>query len=622
MLTNLLLPWLSSFRLDTILATDHRIDLELTAIQIEASCPLCGQCSRAIHSHYDRTIADLPWANTPVRLSVHVRKFFCRNAACSRTVFTERLPALVAPSARRTQRLSVEQRQIALDQGGEAGTRTATRQGMPVSPRTLLRLARRTPALNHPPPKIVGVDDFAFRKGQTYGTLLVDLERHQPIDMLGDRSAETLASWLVQHPSVEILTRDRAPDYADGATRGAPQAIQVADRFHLLTNLRETVQRLLDRHQAVLRNAVVPPPADVVDPPTSPPAASLPTSPPTTAAPAPALRTRQEREHQQRRRRWLARYSEIRALHDQGHGIRAIARQLDISRQTVRRILCADQFPEYGARSTRSSKLERYIPYLHQQLAAGNDNALALWRDLRDHHGYVGSRSLVSTWVAQHRHLYCEQLTLASCEYTIFDATSLAEPIVQRMTQQYMMLAHALQWSSPDAARTQGHPPTPLHADLALFVSIANDQLDRGAVDDQLLGDIIERFQHLLDLLFKPVSGYYGYSIPPNFWTTTPLGQVLARVQAWLRGDDLISYTDAAYLLFPDMAATNPQAARMRVKRLVERGVLQSYSDLYEPNPTQQSRISRQAAEALKAAGQHLQADRRHRSRKRTTNDG
>jgi transposase len=148
MLTNLLLPWLSGFRLDTIMATDHHIALELTAMQAEASCPLCGQFSRAIHSHYDRTVADLPWASTPVRLSIHVRKFFCRNPACPRVVFTERLPALLAPSARRTQRLGTEQRQLALDQGGEAGARTATPQGMPVSPRTRCGLLAAHPRLS------------------------------------------------------------------------------------------------------------------------------------------------------------------------------------------------------------------------------------------------------------------------------------------------------------------------------------------------------------------------------------------------------------------------------------------------------------------------------------------
>lgn len=405
MLTNLLLPWLSAVRLDSISATEHRIDLELTAIQAEADCPLCGQGSRAIHSRYDRTIADLPWANTSVRLSVHVRKFFCRNAACSRAVFTERLPALVAPSARRTQRLGTEQRHIALDQGGEAGARTATRQGMPVSPRTLLRLARRVPVLSHPQPKIVGVDDFAFRKGQTYGTLLVDLERHQPIELLGDRSAETLATWLKAHPSVEIITRDRALDYANGATAGAPHAIQVADRFHLLANLRETMQRLLEREQAALRSAVAPPATKTIDPPALPSAAAPQTTTPAHSISESEPRTRQQRERQHRRSRRLARYTEIRALHNQGLGIRAIARQLDLSRQTVRRNLHADQFPEMGQRSPSPSKLDPHLPYLREQLAAGNDNALALWRELRDHYGYAGSRTLVSIWVAQHRHL-------------------------------------------------------------------------------------------------------------------------------------------------------------------------------------------------------------------------
>ncbi len=415
MLTNLLLPWLSGFRLDTIMATDQHIGLELTALHAEASCPLCGQSSRAIHSRYDRTVADLPWANTPVRLSVHVRKFFCRNPACPRVVFTERLPALLAPSARRTQRLGGEQRQLALDQGGEAGARTATRQGMPVSPRTLLRLARRMPVLTHPTPKILGVDDFAFRKGQTYGTLLVDLERHQPIDMLADRSADTLADWLSRHPGVAIITRDRAPDYADGATRGAPDAIQIADRFHVLQNAREMLQRLLERQQANLRlaatavaterdGAPVEPP-----PPSEPLAAAVPALPrlaegerDTQAAPVGATPPT-SRSHARRTQR-RARYDAVRDLHAQGLSIRAIAQQLRMGRQTVRRFTVADHFPERATRRPAPSKLDPFVPYLRQQLAAGATNGMQLWRDLRDHHGYGGSRALVSRWVAQHRH--------------------------------------------------------------------------------------------------------------------------------------------------------------------------------------------------------------------------
>jgi transposase len=320
-------------------------------------------------------------------------------------LFGALLPELAAPSARRTQRLATEQGQLALDHGGEAAVRTATRQGMPLSARTVLRLARRVPVLDHPTPKILGVDDFAFRKGQTYGTLLVDLQRHQPIDMLGDRSADTLATWLEQHPGVEIITRDRAADYATGASRGAPQAIQVADRFHIVSNLRETMQRLLERQQAALRGAVLTPPAELAELPEVPPV-SAPSATTLPAASATEPQTRHEQDRQHRRNRRLARYTEIRALHEQGQGIRAIARQLAISRQTVRRSLRADQFPEQGDRPVRPSKLDSYIPYLHQQLATGNDNALALWRDLRDHHGYTGSRTTVSSWVAQQRQRY------------------------------------------------------------------------------------------------------------------------------------------------------------------------------------------------------------------------
>jgi hypothetical protein len=251
----------------------------------------------------------------------------------------------------------------------------------------------------------LGGDDFAFRKGQSYGTLLVDLQQHQPIDMLADRSAASLARWLEQHPGVEIISRDRAPDYIDGATRGAPNAVQVADRFHLLQNLREAAQRLLERHQAALRSASAP--ASTTDAATG--SDPSPTAPPpveaTTTAPAAHPPTRLERVCQERRQRRLALYDEVRALHTQGHGIRAIARQLDLSRQTVRRLVRADQFPEQASRRARASKLDPHIAYLEQQLLAGNDNARALWYELRDTYGYTGSRTLVSTWVARHRHL-------------------------------------------------------------------------------------------------------------------------------------------------------------------------------------------------------------------------
>jgi len=451
MVTNLLLPWLPGLRLDAVSATDTTLVLILTAIQAEAICPLCAQPSDHIHSRYTRTVADLPWAGRAVQLHLHVRKFFCRNPACPRLVFTERLPALVAPSARRTLRLWAEQRQVALDQGGLPGARTAARQGMPVSARTLLRFVRGTPLATPPTPRILGLDDFAFRKGQTYGTILVDLRRHMVVDLLPDRSATTLARWLKQHPGVEIISRDRANEYAEGARSGAPSAIQIADRFHLLKNMQEALQRLLERRPARLREATLAVPQTdtiaVADGPAPPPPAApqlsdiglagcpIPVPPSEAAAAAvgtpitdpPSLEPeRAERpvlappmplsgagerapiaEHGPlaSRERRLARYHAVRSLDAQGLCLQEIARQLHLSPQTVRRFVRADQFPERARRCTALRKLEPFISYLRDRMAAGHDNALQLWREIRDQQGYKGSGRTVSRWVAQHRHL-------------------------------------------------------------------------------------------------------------------------------------------------------------------------------------------------------------------------
>jgi transposase len=214
-----------------------------------------------------------------------------------------------------------------------------------------------------------------------------------------------------------VITRDRATEYADGATRGAPDAVQVADRFHLLQNVREMLQRLLERHQAalVVASTADTAPADaapvvagdaraaLADRPTES-FASANTSPDTASVPSLRL-PKAVQQSQERRERRLTSYTTVRALHSQGLSIRAIAEQLHLSRKTVRRFVIADQFPERATRRRAPSKLDPFLPYLEQQLAAGQDNAMQLWRDLRDQHGYRGSRALVSRWVACHRHL-------------------------------------------------------------------------------------------------------------------------------------------------------------------------------------------------------------------------
>jgi len=220
-----------------------------------ATCPHCGTVSTRVHSYYTRRPYDLPISGQPALLLLQLRRFRCLAATCPAATFSERLPTLLAPAAQRTLRLNAALRDLALAFGGQAGARQSARTAMTASGDTLLRRAH-TAALPAPAtPRLLGIDDFAFHKGQVYGTILTDGETHAVVDLLPDRTAETAAAWLKEHPGIEVVTRDRAGEYARGVRAGAPEAVQVADRFHLIKNAGEVLERVVQRHHQGLGSA-------------------------------------------------------------------------------------------------------------------------------------------------------------------------------------------------------------------------------------------------------------------------------------------------------------------------------------------------------------------------------
>jgi transposase len=351
--------------------------LSLISQQPAPECPLCHVAARRLHSRYERTLADLPWAGWTVRLELGVRKLFCDNPDCGRRIFTERLPGVVAPWARRTLRLGKRLTTVAVALGGSAGARLSRDLGIPASRNTLLRLIRAAPLPVCPTPTVLGVDDWAFRKGHRYGTVLIDLERRQRVTLLPDREADTLATWLEEHPGVEIVARDRAGAYAEGARRGAPQAEQVADRFHLVQNLAAVLETVFTAHVADLRTVEQ---------------ATLDADLGPAVRPGPSHREApKQAKADERRERRLAKYQQVWILHRDGWTGEAIARHLGLSRRTVVRYLRQETFPERRERSDAGrSRLDHWKPIVLERWNAGCRNSRRLFHEIQ-RQGYRGS---------------------------------------------------------------------------------------------------------------------------------------------------------------------------------------------------------------------------------------
>lgn len=383
------MPHLASLVIEGLLDRGPGVVLQVRLPRDEATCG-CGVTSSRVHSRYWRRLADAPIAGRPVELRLRVRRFFCDNTGCPARTFAERPDELAVARARRTSLLARTLTAIAVALAGRAGARLAARLGIPSSRDSLLRLLR---SLDNPQTSalpILGVDDFALRRGHVYGTVVVDMITGRPVDLLPDRETATFAAWLRAHPGVEVICRDRAGAYAEAARVGAPDAVQVADRWHLWHNLAGHVERTVLGHRRCLRELPHPEETDTAgETPTTEAAEAAEDSEPlvTPVRELPIL-TRTRERHQA--------ITELRA---RGASISAIARALGLDRKTVRKFATASGLAELQIKTRqRTSLLDGYTDYLHQRWTEGCTDDAALTAEITSL-GYRGSQQTVRRYL-------------------------------------------------------------------------------------------------------------------------------------------------------------------------------------------------------------------------------
>lgn len=386
---SLLIPF-SRFDVEQLEASQEGIVLGVRSLAEGESCPDCQASSSRVHSRYQRTVKDLPVCGIPLTLRLQMRRFFCDNLDCGRKTFAEGAPELALPFARKTVRLTKQLRQLGFAVGAEPGACRAVALPMACSADTFLRLIRKTSLTPHATPTHLGVDDWAFRRNVSYGTILVDLQDHQVVDLLPDRAATTLETWLKAHPGVQFISRDRAGEYATGARKGAPKAVQVADRFHIQKNLGETVERIFRRYQEPLHQIGV--------------THSASSSP---RVFAPIARPEREASRGRTRDKRLQRYEAVRELYLQGVSLSEIARRFHMGRMTVQKFAYAETYPETALYRARANMLRPYEAYVRERWQQGCRNASQLHREIVEM-GYPGQRKQVARLVANLRQLLKE----------------------------------------------------------------------------------------------------------------------------------------------------------------------------------------------------------------------
>ena len=355
---------------------DDRILITARCRGASGTCPDCGRSSEHMHSRYERKLLDLPSHGRAVQLRIAVRRFRCTEPSCRRRIFAESLgEAIASRSARRTSRLETIVHHLGVALGGRPAAALARRLMLPVSKDTLLRVVRRRMACDTSPLHVIGIDDWAWKRGQRYGSIICDLEQRRIVDLLPDREPATVEAWLSRHPEIAVISRDRGGAYGRAATRAAPQAVQVADRWHLMENASAAFLEVVRRSMRPIRQALG---SAVIDP---------------------ALLTCAERlQHQGYLRREEA-YGAIRSLAKAGTPIKEIVRRTGRSRKLVRDIVRGGGGDVFRC---RSNTLEPHLAWLDAEWATGCRNGAELWRRLRST-GFRGSPRVVAEWATRRR---------------------------------------------------------------------------------------------------------------------------------------------------------------------------------------------------------------------------
>lgn len=356
---------------------DERIAVTVRAAAATACCPDCGAVSRRIQSRYRRRASDLPIAGRRVNLVVTVRRFRCDGVLCGRRIFAERFgDTVLAPRSRRTGRLEQIVHHLGLALGGRPAASMAQRLMLPVSNDTLLRVVRRR--AREPADRLVaiGIDDFAWRRNHRYGTIVCDLERRRPVVLLKDREQATAEDWLRGHQSIAIVARDRGGGYGEATARALPNAIQVADRWHLMEN---ASRAFLDAVRASMRPIRAAVGATMINP---------------------KLLTSAERLQYEGYLRREETNAAIMAQIKAGVPLRRIAKNTGHSRKVVRAVARGERSDVFR---TRESSLELHLPWLNAQWDSGARNATALWRKLKEQQGFRGSLRVIGEWATRRR---------------------------------------------------------------------------------------------------------------------------------------------------------------------------------------------------------------------------